>query len=123
MARELHPHLQHMVQPQNLTLQQQQQLMRRRQPPTTQRPIMNANMGFNNSNMDKERPMLQVKIENTTDFPIDNTFTMNSRQSQMQLRQQQMTAMSALQAQAQAGNQFRSLASLQVPQMQMQQTQ
>ncbi|KAF1001869.1 uncharacterized protein LOC141703047 [Apium graveolens] len=124
MARELHPQLQHMVQSQNLTLQQQQQLMRRRQPPTSQRPIMNVNMGFNNSNMDKERPMLQVKIENTADFPVDNTFTtMNSRHSQMQYRQQQMTAMSALQAQAQAqaGNQFRSLASLQVPpQMQMQ---
>ncbi|KAK1370831.1 BTP domain-containing protein [Heracleum sosnowskyi] len=120
MARELHPQLQHMVQSQNLTLQQQQQLMRRRQPPTSQRPIMNVNMGFNNSNMDKERPMLQVKTENTADFPVDNAFnTMNSRQ--MQFRQQQMTAMSALQAQAQAGNQFRSLASLQVPpQMQMQ---
>ena len=84
--------------------------------------FMNVNMGFNNSNMDKERPMLQVKIEKTTDFPVDNAFTaINSRQSQMQFRQQQMTAMSALQAQAQAGNQFRSLASLQVPpQMQMQ---
>lgn len=122
MARELHPQLQHMVQSQNLTLQQQQQLMRRRQPPTSQRPIMNMNMGFNNSNMDKERPMLQVKVENTTDFPVDNAFTtMNPRHSQMQFRQQQMSAISALQAQAQAGNQFRSLASLQVPpQMQMQ---
>lgn len=122
MARELPPQLQHIVQSQNMTLQQQQQLMRRRQPPTAQRPIMNVNMGFNNSNMDKERPMLQVKIENTADFPVDNAFTtMNSRHSQMQFRQQQMTAMSALQAQAQAGNQFRSLASLQVPpQMQMQ---
>lgn len=122
MARELHPQLQHMVQSQNLTLQQQQQLMRRRQPPTSQRPIMNVNMGFNNSNMDKERPMLQVKVENNTDFPVDNAFTtMNPRHSQMQFRQQQMSAISALQAQAQAGNQFRSLASLQVPpQMQMQ---
>lgn len=120
MAREMHP--QHMVHPQNLAFQQLQQWdnrIRRRQP-STPRPVtnMNTNMSMN-MNMDKERPIVQVKIENPSDFPMDNAFaTMNSRHPQLQFRQQQMAAMSSLQAQS--GNQFRSLASIQVPQIQTQ---
>lgn len=125
MVREMHPQLQHMVHPQNLAFQQLQQWdnrIRRRQPSTPRTVTnMNTNMSVNNMNMnmDKERPIVQVKIENTSDFPMDNAFaTMNSRHPQLQFRQQQMAAMSSLQAQS--GNQFRSLASIQVPQIQTQ---
>ena len=102
-----------MVHPQNLTFQQQQQWerMQRRQP-STPRPGLNMNMG-------KERPMEQVKIENPFDFPMDNnTFgTINTTHPQTQLqqyRQQQLAAMSSLQAQS--GNQFRPMSPLQIPQ-------
>lgn len=116
VPRQMHPQMQQqMVHPQNLAFQQQQQWdrMRRRQP-STPRPVMNMNM-------DKERPLVQVKLENPSDFPIDsnNAFTtINSRHPQLQFRQQQLAAMSTLQAQT--GNQFRQLASLQVPQIQAQ---
>lgn len=111
----MQPQMQQLVQNQTLAFQQQQQWerMRRRQP-STPRPIVNMHM-------DKERPLVQVKLENPSDFPLDgnNAFTtMNSRHPQLQYQQQQVAAMSTLRAPT--GNQFRQLASLQVPQIQAQ---
>ncbi|XP_048233178.1 uncharacterized protein LOC8273703 isoform X2 [Ricinus communis] len=110
IPRQMHPQMQQMVHPQNLAFQQQQQLerMRRRQP-STPRPAMD---------IDKDRPMVQVKIENPSELPMDgNAFNpMHSRHPQMQFRQQQLAAISSLQAQS--SNQFRQLASMQVPQVQ-----
>ncbi|XVF17376.1 hypothetical protein REPUB_Repub10bG0116300 [Reevesia pubescens] len=112
MTRQMHPQmqqmqqLQQMVNPQNLTFQQQQQLerMRRRHPSTTRQ------------DMDKDRPMVQVKIENQSELPMDsNAFnSINTRHPQMQFRQQQLAAMSNLHAQP--SNQFRQLMSPQIPQ-------
>ncbi|KAM7529364.1 hypothetical protein LguiB_032774 [Lonicera macranthoides] len=103
----------------NMTIQQQQQqqhwerLRRRQQQPSTPRPVMNMNI-------DKERPMVQVKIENQSDFPMDtnNAFSaMHSRHPQMQFRQQQLSG-SMPSLHSQPGNQFRPLTSLQIPQNQ-----
>ncbi|CAK9172932.1 unnamed protein product [Ilex paraguariensis] len=113
IPRQMHPQLQQMVHPQNLAFQQPQHWERlRRRQPSTPRPGVNMNM-------DKERPMVQVKIENPSDFPMDNnTFsTINTTHPQTQLqqyRQQQLAAMSSLQAQS--GNQFRPMSPLQIPQ-------
>lgn len=111
IPRQMHPQMQPMVHSQNFTLQQQQQLerMRRRQP-STPRPGMDV---------DKDKPLVQVKVENPPELPLDNNAfnAFHSRQPQMQFRQhQQIAAMSNLQAQS--NNQLRQLASLQVPQMQ-----
>ncbi|KAB5524687.1 hypothetical protein DKX38_022436 [Salix brachista] len=110
IPRQMHPQMQPMVHPQNFTFQQQQQLerMRRRQP-STPRPGMD---------MDKDKPLVQVKVENPPESPLDNNAfnAFQSRQPQMQFRQQHIAAMSNLHAQS--TNQLRQLASLQVPQMQ-----
>ncbi|XWS45026.1 hypothetical protein CRYUN_Cryun15aG0100800 [Craigia yunnanensis] len=104
MTRQMHPQmqqLQEMVHPKNLTFQQQQQLERmRRCHPSTPRPVMDA---------DKERPMVQVKIENPSELPMDsNAFNpINTRHPQMQFRQQQLAAISNLHAQS--SNQLRQL--------------
>ncbi|KAL6993224.1 hypothetical protein U1Q18_011339 [Sarracenia purpurea var. burkii] len=84
--------------------------MRKRQP-ATPRPGMNVNM-------ENVRPLLEVKIENPPDFPMDsNAFgTINSRHPQLQFRQQQIAALSNFHPQS--SNQFRQLASLQIPQVQ-----
>ncbi|OAY35727.1 uncharacterized protein LOC110628554 isoform X2 [Manihot esculenta] len=107
ISRPMHPQMQQMVLPQNLAFQQMERMRRRQQ--STPRPAMD---------MDKERPMVQVKIENPPDLPMDgNAFnSIQSRHPQLQFRQQQLAAMSNLQAQS--SNQFRQLASMQVPQMQ-----
>ncbi|KAG9149629.1 hypothetical protein Leryth_023246 [Lithospermum erythrorhizon] len=126
IARQMNPQMQQMHNNQNIYFQQQQQFerMRRRQQPTsTSRPAMGMNSNMHtsmsanslmNMNMDQQRPMVQVKIENQSDFPVDNnSFNATSaRQAQVQLRQQQFAAMSSLQAQS--GNQFRPVGS---PQM------
>lgn len=112
----MHPQMQQMINSQNLTPQQQQLLlerMRRRQQ-LTPRPGMSMNM-----NIDKDRPVVQVKLEHPTDFPMDNNAfnAMAARQPQMQqFRQQQIAAMSS--PYAQNTNQFRPVASLQIPQVQ-----
>ncbi|KAJ6907086.1 hypothetical protein NC651_017693 [Populus alba x Populus x berolinensis] len=111
IPRQMHTQMQPMVHSQNFTLQQQQQLerMRRRQP-STPRPGMDV---------DKDKPLVQVKVENPPELPLDNNAfnAFHSRQPQMQFRQhQQIAAMSNLHAQS--NNQLRQLASLQVPQMQ-----
>ncbi|OVA01842.1 hypothetical protein BVC80_9075g89 [Macleaya cordata] len=113
IPRQMHPQ----IQIQNLAFQQQQQQqhqhwerMRRRQPSTPR-----AGM-----NLDKERPLLEVKIENTSELSMDgNTFTtVNPRNAQMQIRQQQVAAAMAS-LHAQSGHQFnKQLASLQIPQLQ-----
>ncbi|XP_030496620.2 uncharacterized protein LOC115712481 isoform X2 [Cannabis sativa] len=95
--------------------QQQLERMRRRQP-STPRPGVDA---------DKDRPMVQVKIEAASDLPIDsNSFNnFNNRNQQMQFRQQQMAAMSNFamsNVHGQSSTQFRPMGSLQIPQMQTQ---
>lgn len=111
IPRQMHPQMQPMVHSQNFTLLQQQQLDRlRRRQPSTPRPGMDV---------DKDKPLVQVKVENPPELPLDNNAfnAFHSRQPQMQFRQhQQIAAMSNLQAQS--NNQLRQLASLQVPQMQ-----
>ncbi|KAL4569260.1 hypothetical protein LXL04_024896 [Taraxacum kok-saghyz] len=100
-------------------LQQQQQWdrMRRRQPGNP-RGVMNVDN-------ESQRSMVEVKLENPGDFQMDNSnsggfATMNYRNPQMQFRQQQQyAAMSAFQAQSN-NNQFRPMASVQIPQLQPQ---
>ncbi|CAN4097323.1 unnamed protein product [Withania somnifera] len=97
---------------QNLTHQQQQQLerMRRRQQ-LTPRPGMSMNM-----NIENDRPLVEVKLEHPTDFPMDNNAFNTVRQTQMQqFRQQQIAAMSS--PYAQNTNQFRPVSSVQIPQV------
>uniref|UniRef100_A0A2N9EFM8 Bromodomain associated domain-containing protein n=1 Tax=Fagus sylvatica TaxID=28930 RepID=A0A2N9EFM8_FAGSY len=106
MPRQIHPQMQQIVHPQNMTFQQQQ---RRRQPSTPR-----AGM-----DVEKDRPMVQVKIENPSELPLENTFnSINARHPQMQFRPQQIAAMSNLHAQP--GSQFRQITSLQIPQIQTQ---
>ncbi|GFQ07139.1 hypothetical protein PHJA_002858000 [Phtheirospermum japonicum] len=123
IPRQMSPQMYQMNSPQYLAFQQQQQQwerMRRRQQ-STPRPGMNTNtnvsmsMTMNMNNMDKDQPLVQVKMETTSDFPMDtNSFTtMNSRQQQ--LRQQQLAALTALQAN---NNAFRPMTSLHIPQIQ-----
>ncbi|KFK28225.1 hypothetical protein AALP_AA8G488600 [Arabis alpina] len=115
IQRQMHPQMQQMVNSQTFQQQQQQQQlerMRRRQV-TSPRP---------NMEMEKDRPLVQVKLENPSEMAVDgNAFNpMNPRHQQQILRQQQIAAMSNLQQQqSQPGyNQFRQLASMQIPQMQ-----
>lgn len=121
--RQMHNQMVHSLQ------QQQQQMvhpiqwdrMRRRQPSSTPRPVMNMSSNMNVDN-ESQRSMVEVKLENPSDFPIDNNAAafapMNYRNPQMQFRQQQFAAISAFQAQT--GNQFRPMASVQIPQLQPQ---
>ncbi|KAL3630139.1 hypothetical protein CASFOL_023123 [Castilleja foliolosa] len=116
IPRQMSPQMHQMNSPQHLAFQQQQQQwerMRRRQQ-STPRP----GMSMNNNNMDKEQqqPLVQVKMENPSDFPLDTTnsfTTMNSRQQQ--LRQQQLAAISALHAN---NNAFRPMTPHHIPQIQ-----
>ncbi|XP_071702526.1 uncharacterized protein [Rutidosis leptorrhynchoides] len=105
-------------------LQQQQQWdrMRRRQP-ATPRGVMNmgGNMNMDNNDSQSQRSMVEVKLENPPEFPMDNNTgfsTINYRTPQMQFRQQQFAALSAYQSQS--NNQFRPMASAQIPQLQPQ---
>ncbi|KAE9466242.1 hypothetical protein C3L33_01845, partial [Rhododendron williamsianum] len=118
IQRQMHPQMQpqqqqQMVHPQNLAFQQQQ-LMRRRQQ-VTPRPGMNVNM-------ENVRPLVEVKLENPSEFPMDsNPFgTMNARHPQMQqFRQQQQQQIAALSNfHPHPTTQFRQLASAQIPQVQ-----
>lgn len=126
MLRQMHPQMQQMINPQSATLQQQQQQqwerMRRRQQSTPRPAVMGANM---NVNIEKDRPLVEVKLENPSDFAMDSNTSnainaMNARNSQLiqmqQLRQQQQLA--AMQAShSQSGNQFRPMANPQIPQV------
>ncbi|XP_022133245.1 uncharacterized protein LOC111005886 isoform X2 [Momordica charantia] len=117
MPRQMHPQMQQMVHPQNLAFQQQQQQlllekMRRRQAATPRAAGMEMN---------KDRPLVQVKVENT-ELPMDGNAlsALNVRQPQqqiaMQFRQQHIAAMSNIHASP--VNQFRQMSSLQMPQIQ-----
>ncbi|KAG6645714.1 hypothetical protein CIPAW_08G141000 [Carya illinoinensis] len=111
MPRQMHPQMQQIIHPQNPAFQQQQQhleRMRRRQPST--RTVMD---------MGKDRPMVQVKIENPTELPMDGNAlnSINARHPQMQFPPQQIASMSNLHA---PGSQFRQISSIQMPQIQTQ---
>ncbi|GMI68715.1 hypothetical protein like AT5G65540 [Hibiscus trionum] len=109
MSRQMHPQMQQMVHPQNLTFQQQQQLERMlRRHPSTPRPVMDM--------VDKDRPLVQVKLENPSELSMDNNAfnPINARHQQIQFRQQQLAAMSSMHSQS--NNQFRQLMSPQNPQ-------
>ncbi|KAL8168055.1 hypothetical protein V2J09_009554 [Rumex salicifolius] len=119
VPRPMQSQMQQMMNPHNLTPQQQQLLrMRRAAQVSSPRPAMN---------MDKDRPMVEVKLENT-DVSMDNSAfnMMNSRQQQLQhMRHQQQQQLQQQQLvtpmqrfQAQAGAQYRQLSSLQMAQMQ-----
>jgi hypothetical protein len=113
IQRQMHPQMQQMVNPQNFQQQQQLERMRRR-PVTSPRP---------NMDMEKDRPLVQVKLENPSEMAVDgNAFNpMNPRhqqQLQQQLRQQQQIAAMSNMQQQPGYNQFRQLASMQIPQMQ-----
>lgn len=117
IQRQMHQQMQQMVQPNqmvqphNLALQQmqrQQQLERmHRLQQSNPRPGMD---------MDKDQAMLQVNIENRSEMPMDPVHAVNTRPSHMQLRQQQLNAMSSFHAQT--NNPFRPSMSVQIPQMQ-----
>ncbi|KAI3665105.1 hypothetical protein L6452_43723 [Arctium lappa] len=120
--RQMHNQMVHSLQQQMVHPMQQQQWdrMRSRQP-STPRPVMNMSGNMNVDN-ESQRSMVEVKLENPPEFPMDNNAaafaTMNYRNPQMQFRQQQFAAISAFQAQT--GNQFRPMASVQIPQLQPQ---
>eukprot|EP00262_Sarcandra_glabra_P000428 TRINITY_DN10502_c0_g2_i2.p1 TRINITY_DN10502_c0_g2~~TRINITY_DN10502_c0_g2_i2.p1 ORF type:complete len:131 (-),score=22.63 TRINITY_DN10502_c0_g2_i2:33-425(-) len=76
----MHPQM-HMLHPQNLALQQLQWDKMRRQQASTPRS--------SNMTPEKERSMVQVKIENISEPPIDSTFS-GVNKHQMQYRNQQM---------------------------------
>ncbi|XP_010923311.2 uncharacterized protein [Elaeis guineensis] len=98
IQRQLHPQM-NMLHPQNLAFQQQQQQqqwdrLRHRQISTPRGSVMI---------MDKDQPMVDVKIENMMDSSIDNPFnTLNKHQ--LQLRHQQIAMANHL---AQSGQQFK----------------
>ncbi|BFG35624.1 hypothetical protein CerSpe_218980 [Prunus speciosa] len=115
MSRQMLPQMQQVALSKNVPFQQQQQLerMRRRQP-STPRAVMD---------MDKDRPMVQVKIEAPSELPMDGNALYSFKNPSMQFRQQHTPAMSNLtmpNVHPQSGNQFRQMASLQIPQMQAQ---
>ncbi|XP_027193330.1 uncharacterized protein [Cicer arietinum] len=111
MQRQMHPQMQQMIHSQTLAFQQQQQQLQLERMRSHQSPAHPA------MDVSKERPLVQVKIENTSDLPSDgNAF--NSRHPQMQFRQQQLAAMANFHPQS--NTQFRQISSLQIPPMQSQ---
>lgn len=119
MQRQMHPQMQQMIHSQNMAFHQQQhqqqqqqfERLRRRAAAATPRPAMD---------IDKERPLVQVKIENQ-DLPLDGNNAFTSRHPQIQQfrqqqQQQQIAAMSNFHPQS--GTQFRQMGSLQIPSIQ-----
>lgn len=98
-----------LLHPQNLAFQQQQQWdkLRRRQVATPR-----GSMVF----MDKDQPMVDVKLENMTESPIESMFSTLNKQQQLQLRQQ----ISMSNQHAQSGQQFKQMSNVQLPQLQAQ---
>ncbi|KAG9440193.1 hypothetical protein H6P81_020358 [Aristolochia fimbriata] len=99
----------HMLHPQNLAFQQQWDKLRKRQPSTPR--------GSTVLNSERDRPMMEVKIENPSEIPMDTSTLASINRQQLQFRQQQLAMANH---QAQSSHQFKQLASLQVPQMQQQ---
>lgn len=100
----------HMMLPQNLAFQQQQQQqwnkMQRRQPSTPRASGLAS----------ENRPMVNVKIENPSELPMDSMLSaINKQQQNMQFRQQQMAMANQ---HPQSSQQLKQLASLQIPQVQ-----
>ncbi|WCJ32003.1 hypothetical protein M5689_013449 [Euphorbia peplus] len=96
---------QQMTHPQNLAFQPQHLERMRRRQSATPRPAMD---------MDKDRPLVQVKLENPSELPMDgNAFSRNA----LQLRQQQLAA-TMTNFQAQSSSQFRQLTPMQAQQLQ-----
>ncbi|MFS8034554.1 hypothetical protein Hanom_Chr17g01582521 [Helianthus anomalus] len=127
MVHPLQQQQQQMVHPLQQQQQQQQWDRMRRRQPSTSRPVMNMGGHMNMDNdSQSQRSVVEVKLENPPEFPMDTnaaatttTFsTMNYRNPQMQFRQQQFASISAFQAQS--NNQFRPMASVQIPQLQPQ---
>ncbi|KAL1196418.1 hypothetical protein V5N11_023113 [Cardamine amara subsp. amara] len=113
IQRQMLPQMQQVINSPTFQQQQQQLERMRRRQVTSPRP---------NMDMEKDRTLVQVKLENPSEMAVDgNAFNpMNPRhqqQIQHQLRQQQIAAMSNMQQQP-GYNQFRQLASMQIPQMQ-----
>ncbi|GAB2282984.1 hypothetical protein Dimus_017517 [Dionaea muscipula] len=127
ITRQMHSQMQQISVNQNMSFQHQQMLerMRRRPVAPTSGPVMG---------MDKDRPLLEVKVENPgADLPMDANAAaafnvVNIRNPQLQLRQHQHQLAVIQRLQAQSGGQFRQLsaaaaaaaaAAAQVPQGQM----
>ncbi|XP_019423875.1 PREDICTED: uncharacterized protein LOC109333072 [Lupinus angustifolius] len=112
VQRQIHPQMQQIIQSHNLAFQQQQQQQQhleriRRRPASTPRPAMD---------IDKERPLVQVKLENPPDILPSDGNAFNSRHSQMQFRQQQQQQMASMSNfHSQSSTQFRQMGSLQIP--------
>ncbi|AES95977.1 hypothetical protein MtrunA17_Chr5g0412081 [Medicago truncatula] len=104
MQRQMHTQMQQMINPQNLAFQQQQQLHleRLRSQQSTPRPAMDVN---------KDRQLVKVKLENTSDLPSDSN-AFNSIHHQMQFRHQQAAMSNFL---PQSNTQFRQMGSPQIP--------
>lgn len=106
IQRQMHTQM-NMLHSQNLAFQQHQQpwdKLRHRSMSTPRGSIMI---------MDKDQPMVDVKIENMMESPLDGTFnTLNKHQ--LQLRQQEIASHHSLSAQ------FKQLPSVQIPQLQAQ---
>lgn len=116
IPRPLHTQVQQMLNSPNLALRRQHLEIIRQHNQQQQQALASRTA----MEMDKMRPMVQVKRENPPDLPVDsnNAFNpMNLRHHpQMQFRQQQIVAMTNMHTQQQA-NQFRQVASPQIPQM------
>ncbi|KAI9111688.1 hypothetical protein K1719_017378 [Acacia pycnantha] len=116
VQRQMHPQMQQIIHSNNMAFQQQQQQqnqqqlerMRRRQAPTS-RPVVE---------MEKDRPLVQVKLEAPSELPMDNIYNaINPRHPQLQqFRQQQLAALSNFNPQS--SNQFRQMGSPPIPSIQ-----
>ncbi|KAL4180187.1 hypothetical protein AMTRI_Chr13g90860 [Amborella trichopoda] len=106
-----HPQMQ-VLHTQNQAAQPHWDRLRRKQPLTPR----GSNVG-----LERERPTVEVKVENSTDLPIDYAYGANQliKQNQFQWKQQQLQLKLQPQQQQQQ-QQFKHLASLQIPHAQPQ---
>ncbi|XP_021714024.1 uncharacterized protein LOC110682093 [Chenopodium quinoa] len=107
IPQQVNPQMPQMVHPQNLTLQQQQLERFQRRTASSPRPIMS---------MEKDRPMVEVKLENPPELPLENNSfnAMNRQAQQIQWRQQQQVFQRFM---GSSGNQMRQPTSMQIPQI------
>lgn len=98
-----------MLNPQNLAFQQHQQLLRQRQMSAPRGSVVM---------MDKDQPMVDVKVENVMESQAGSMFNaLNKQQLQhLQLRQQMNTS----NQHAQQSQQFKQISNVQLPQLQTQ---
>ncbi|CAL9757552.1 unnamed protein product [Musa acuminata subsp. burmannicoides] len=109
IQRQLQMQQMQLLHPQNLAFQQQQQWdkLRRRQVATPRGSMVI---------MDKDQPMVDVKLENMTESPMESMFSTLNKQQQLQLRHQ----ISMSNQHAQSGQQFKQMSNVQLPQLQAQ---